>query len=80
MQESMNTMMETQSEIQLTLNPIADNHTGGGVTVFIAGLTLGVLLGLFIASYLVKLGKTNQKQKGMELPNHESANIALQQK
>ena len=76
----MNTMMETQSEIQLTLNPIAENHNGGGVTVFVAGLTLGVLLGLFIASYLVKLGKSNQKEKGMQLPSNESANIPLQQK
>jgi len=40
-----------------------NNSSGGGMATFFAGLTIGILVGLFIASYLVKLGKMSNKKK-----------------
>ena len=37
-----------------------------GLTMFMAGITLGVLIGLFFASYLVKLGRLNGKKGSSE--------------
>ena len=39
------------------------------MTVFLGGLILGVILGLFFASYLVKMGRLNKKSnKAPSLP------------
>ena len=56
-------MVSTQEEIQLQLGPTlnAAGHTDS-FTVFLAGLVLGVVMGLFFASYLVKLVRMGGKK------------------
>ena len=63
-------MMESQEELNLQLNPIMENGAAGqtgSMAVFLAGLVLGIVMGLFFASYLIKLGRGGKKS-GKQLP------------
>ncbi len=59
--------MESQEELTLHLNPVLENGSPAGessIAVFLAGLVVGVVLGLFFASYLIKLGRAGGKKNG----------------
>ena len=61
-------MLESQGELQLQLNPVL---VGGdsvmsdtnSMTIFLAGISLGVLLGLFFASYLLRMNRGAASRK-----------------
>ena len=38
------------------------------MAIFLAGISLGVILGIFFASYLVKLNRNNANRKEMRAP------------
>ena len=49
------------------------------MATFFAGLTIGIIVGLFIASYLVKLGKmSNKKKAGKQQQMTSLSNMAQQ--
>ena len=59
-------IMEAQEGIKMQLTPSLDAAGAGQqtFTVFLAGIVLGAVMGLFFASYLVKLGRMGGIKKG----------------
>ena len=54
----------------MQLNPVLENGSASGTnsfTVFLAGVVLGAVMGLFFASYLVKLGRIGGKKASKPL-------------
>ena len=59
----MDHVVEGQEQLHLQLDPVLEggNSTNGsnGMAIFLAGISLGVILGIFFASYLVKLNRSS---------------------
>jgi len=65
----MEQIVATQEEIHGKLTPAADTGAGvGSFTIFLSGLVLGIVMGLFFASYLVKMGRLGAKRGSKPVP------------
>ena len=74
LETEIHTIIDTQADIQQSLMPALEHKPETGATaVFLAGLCLGMVLGLFFASYLVKIGRMGgrkQPAKGEQQQQH----------